>query len=981
MARHTGEAVLQLIHSAANSGGYAVNDRDLLRRFVEQQDQTAFAALVRRHTEMVLGVCRRALPTVQDAEDACQATFLVLAQKARAHRWQPSVANWLFTTARHVARNALAAARRRARREARAAVPEAVQPVDKVTGRELLTALDEELDQLPPRYREPLVLCYLEGLTRDEAAVRLGVPAATLKTRLERGRKRLGDALTRRGCALGAGLLALAATSPAGASPPRFIASVLASASGSPPAAVAALTRGVAVNGMNKLLLLALALVGTALSVGLGALTFAGQKPEPPPTQAAEAGRKETPLPPSEKGTTVSGRVLDPDGKPAPGAPVYLVGRKKDGVEAKPQRIATTDADGRFTFDARRAPAGLRGAVLVATAPGAAPDWGTLNEPGPEMTLRLTGDVPIRGRLLDLEGKPVAGALVKVVSVGAFRDGNLQPAFNAMKLNPEWLSFDKRIIPFAPAFAFQTRTAADGRFTLTGLGRDRVAVLRFEAPGVEAAEVHVVTRPDFDPSLARPGPKDVATLNKGFVPGLRLAVYGPTFTHSARPSHDITGTVTDAATGRPVADVTVVGTAGNQHFTREPYWGNTVQTRTDREGRFRLSGLPKAASRYLHLRPGDSPYLDRVIEVKDVPGLAPVAVEVKLEGCVVIEGRLTDKVTGKPILGQAHYLPMKDNSDLKTLADPGLYKGGLFSARPTGTWAYTDDDGRFQLRVLHGLGLILARADTDRDPAARYTAIRVAEGDRKYLQKRDPDARSSRMTRGAKTRDRSQDDQAFDTGVLMWPLRWENGYAVINPGAGDRKLTVSIGLDPGQTVTGSVVGPDGKPVAGVKAVGVQATDERLPTTFRGTTFTVYALEPGRPRELFLLHDEKKLVGTITVRAGDKAPVVQLQPCAVLTGRVLNPDGTPAVGAEVGFQFIDGLADELIRQKLHQGGFRRIGRADKDGRFRLEGMVPGQEVWVSANGPGLRFGTGSQPVIPKPGETVDVGDLKIPASRE
>src|SRR5262249_49158708 len=146
----------------------------------------------------------------QDAEDACQATFLVLAQKAKGNRWQPSVANWLFTTARKVAHNARVAARRRARREAQAAVPEAVQPVDRMTGAELLAARDEELDRLPPRYREPLVLCYLEGLTRDEAAARLGVPAATLKTRLERGRKRLGDALTRRDCTLGAGLLALA---------------------------------------------------------------------------------------------------------------------------------------------------------------------------------------------------------------------------------------------------------------------------------------------------------------------------------------------------------------------------------------------------------------------------------------------------------------------------------------------------------------------------------------------------------------------------------------------------------------------------------------------------------------------------------------------------------------------------------------------------------------------------------------------------
>src|SRR5438552_3271201 len=82
-----------------------------------------------------------------------------------------------------------------------------------MTGREAFAALDEELDRLPPRYREPLVLCYLEGLSREEAAARLGVPAATLKSQLDRGRKKLGDALTRRGVVPGAGLLALAVTS------------------------------------------------------------------------------------------------------------------------------------------------------------------------------------------------------------------------------------------------------------------------------------------------------------------------------------------------------------------------------------------------------------------------------------------------------------------------------------------------------------------------------------------------------------------------------------------------------------------------------------------------------------------------------------------------------------------------------------------------------------------------------------------------
>src|SRR5207237_268628 len=131
---------------------------------------------------------------------------LVLAKKAKSRRWQTSVANWLYTTARRIASNARVAAERRARREGRAAVPEAVEAIDQVSAREMLSALDEELERLPPRYREPLVLCCLEGLTRDEAAARLRVPAGTVKIQLERGRQRLGQALAARGWGVGAGL-------------------------------------------------------------------------------------------------------------------------------------------------------------------------------------------------------------------------------------------------------------------------------------------------------------------------------------------------------------------------------------------------------------------------------------------------------------------------------------------------------------------------------------------------------------------------------------------------------------------------------------------------------------------------------------------------------------------------------------------------------------------------------------------------------
>jgi RNA polymerase sigma factor (sigma-70 family) len=976
MTRHA-SAALQVLRDVVSGGLTAPSDRDLLRRFAEEGDEGSFAALVRRHGPMVLGVCRRALGHEHDAEDACQATFLVLLQKAGAVGWQASVANWLFATARKVSANAQVAARRRARREACAAVPEAVAPAERLTGRELLAALDEELGRLPGHYREPLVLCYLEGLSRDQAAARLGVPATTLKTRLERGRKRLSEALSRRGWGVGAGLLVLAAASPAGASP-RLVHAVLAAASRPGPAA-AALTKGVAMTGLlSRSLLLVLALAG---AVALGTLWSA-----PPADSRRTAEEPAKAAPPREKGSparpeeAVSGRVLGPDGRPVAGAAVYLFGWKRDLTPTEPQRIATTDAAGRFSCELGRTRRFAR-VDLVATAKGLASDWVSGQRAGAGLTLRLAREVPIRGRLLDLEGRPVAGALVKVLAVCTFADGNLEPALNAMRLNPEWLHFEKRIAPRAPAFTVQTRTAADGRFELAGVGRDRVALLRFEAPGIEFARVYVVTQPGFDPKAARPSARDKKMMGRGFVPGLRLAVYGPVFRHAVGPSHDVLGTVKDAATGKPVANVKVVGAAGLTYFDGEPYWGNTVECRTDRAGRFRLTGLPKAPRRFLHLQPGDSPYLDRVVEVKDTAALTPASVEAALEGCVVLEGRITDKVTGKGVPGQAHYLPLADNTDLKTLADARLYKGGLFTALPTGTWMFTDASGKFTMRVLHGRGVILVRADTERDPNARYTAIRVAEEDRKFLQKRVPGARSTRMPRGGKVRDRSLDDEAFATSSVMWPLRWENGYALINPGPKDARLKVHIRLDPGRTVRGRVVGPDGRPLAGARAIGVQATNEERPTTFRSDRFTAHALTPDRPREMVFVHPEKKLAGTITVRVGDREPVVTLRPWAVLVGRVLNPDGTPAVNASVTFQFTDGIADELIRQKIYRDSQWVAARTDRAGRFRLEGMFPGQEVGVSAHAPGLRFGSGSRPVIPKPGETVDLGAIKLPSSRQ
>lgn len=179
-------------------------DHRLLARFADEQDATAFAELVRRHGPAVFGVCRRMLGHHQDAEDATQAVFVVLARNAAAIRRRTSVAAWLHGVAVRVCRKALG------RRKKLAPLP--AEPAAEPTWNDGLRAIDDALAALPESLRQPVVLCYLNGLTRDEAAAELGVGEATLRGRLDRGKERLRKELARRGIALSVGLVAAGLT-------------------------------------------------------------------------------------------------------------------------------------------------------------------------------------------------------------------------------------------------------------------------------------------------------------------------------------------------------------------------------------------------------------------------------------------------------------------------------------------------------------------------------------------------------------------------------------------------------------------------------------------------------------------------------------------------------------------------------------------------------------------------------------------------
>jgi RNA polymerase sigma factor (sigma-70 family) len=185
-------------------------DAQLLQRFVATRDELAFEALLRRHGPMVLGVCRRLLLHAEDAEDAFQATFLILARKAARLRRRELLGPWLYGVASRTAARARVDLARRRNREQQVVPREAEPPDDSLIWRDLRPVLDEEVGRLPERYRAAFVLCYLQGLTNKEAALTLGCPQGTVLSRLAWARARLRSRLTRRGVTLSAAAISSA---------------------------------------------------------------------------------------------------------------------------------------------------------------------------------------------------------------------------------------------------------------------------------------------------------------------------------------------------------------------------------------------------------------------------------------------------------------------------------------------------------------------------------------------------------------------------------------------------------------------------------------------------------------------------------------------------------------------------------------------------------------------------------------------------
>jgi RNA polymerase sigma factor (sigma-70 family) len=945
-------------------------DHQLVERFVRERDEAAFAALVRRHGGMILGVCRRILRHEQDAEDAFQAAFLILARKARTIRRSEAVGGWLYRVAYHVAVRARAAALKRDRRTGPGLEIVPQRESADVTWREIRTVVDEELGSLPASYRSALVLFYLEGRTQEEAARQLGWSKGTLRRRLDKGRELLRLRLIRRGLAPAAALTASLLADGAAAAVP----SVLAHTIGRQISRPATISPGVALlaeggikslaRGKLKLELAILLAICIAGGAGLGTPGLVTPAEEPPAHSAPKAespapaprDKKEKPQP-----LVLRGRVLDPDGRPVQGARLYSPHLLKDPPDTDDDitvvQRGVTGADGLFHVTIPPADARLDwGASLVAAADGYGVDWVDLpkGDSATELTLGLVKEHSIRGRIVSTEGKPLAGIRVSISALMMKPNGRLDDFLTVWQ--KDWQSAQRRAPKQLEASLHAITSATtdkDGQFRIPGVGTERVAVLQIRGNGIAQAFLYVITRPGFDPKALNKATRDriAAEQRTG---DESPSLYGPRFEHVATPGRIVEGTVREAGSGKPVAGFMVTAQAG---------FNNPVVSVSDKQGRYRLVGLPKMKEYLLSAEPPESSsWLRQGARAADSEGLRPLTVDFTVARGVVITGRVIDRATGKGEQSGLRFAPLPDN---KYFDKPG-YDSYRYERLSTAT----DAQGRFRIVVLPGPGVLMAQAwagekTNDGQAISPYKQAEFDVEDRKHIPVTNADDENRYFTAAGNSL------EFLD--ILNVAKRLD-----LAPDAG--AVTCDLHLERGRTLTVKVHDAEGKPLTGAAVSGLSATASVVPS-LRGDACTVLALDPKKPRRLIFLHLGRQLGGTLTVRGDEKEPAtIRLMSTGTVIGRLLDGDGHALAGVEINPAFDDGdaryLYDRLDPDRLSV-------RTDKDGRFRLEGVVPGLKFGLSLRH-GRKYLAGDPRIGPrqvKPGETLDLGDRRtIPRPR-
>jgi len=958
MARLATGSVAQQLGMLFEGGSVAgLSDRQLLERFNSRRDavgEAAFAALVARHGPMVMGVCRQLLDDRHVAEDAFQATFLVLAQRARSIRDADLLVNWLYGVALRTARCArLRLARRRKREQigsmirpgADVRVESSVPPAEEaVVAREQAEALHGEIERLPDAFRLPVVLCYLEGLTVHEAARRLRWSHGTVRSRMARAREKLRRRLTRRGIILPAAALAAVLDSrPASASVSSPLCDVMARAAlrfAARPAAGLALSasttalaqevlRSMLIHKLKLIALTVLFLGAVATSAGFLTRSLvikdepvkipAGQQSRP----AAGSDRPDQGPVPRAGRMFITGVVLDPAGKPAAGALVDIIGQPRVPWVATREYVdrrvlvggGETDTGGHFRIDALRTSAERFFEVnALAAAPGFGRGWVRLNADAkqPAVEIRLRPEQVIRGKLFDVHGQPAAGVELDVWSVG---HPNETGGYDGVSMGnpppPEGL----RVWP-GPV-----TTDDQGRFAVTGIGRDvtvgfHIRDRRFASGGFQ------VRTDDRD------GPKTV--------------------TEALRPATIVEGYVLAADTGEPILQALVeVGLS---------MAGGGLRCRANNQGRFTASVQLGKNYRVQAFPPEGQPYLIAQVEFEWTKGAVRKEIDVKVPRGVVIHGKVIEEGTGRALPeASVQYIPMGD-------------RGNLAMASGSDTTVASKKDGSYQITVRPGKGHLFVFG-----PSSDY--VLQAIGGRTIYDGQPGGVRH------------------YAHGIIAYEVK-----------AGDPPLEISAVLRPGKTIKGRVVGPDDQTVEHAMIISTLHIEHfhliwrgDLTLHARDGLFELHGIDPEKPARVSFLDADHQWGATVELcgkQAGEEV-TIQLQPCGQAKARFVGPDGKPLAKISSRLEIVGTTgphkwdrrsesksklaADAADIVNLDRKHYWKGPYTDAEGRISLPDLIPGALYRISDHSTMNVENKGVQirrDFTVKPGETLDLGDILI-----
>jgi RNA polymerase sigma factor (sigma-70 family) len=864
---------LALSEEASRLG--ATSDHNLLAAYELGHSQAAFTELMRRHGPMVLRTCRRILGHGADAEDAFQATFILLSTKAGQLRKEvKSLGGWLHHVACQTALNVLRGAVRRGEHERQASVMTRSHrdPSVEATWNEIRPILDTELDALPDDARRLLIACYLEEKTYREVEEEFGLPRSSVARHLERARGLLAKRLARRGITVSATLLAaLLGEAANGAGVPAILLvhtmdaarAFTEQAAGRMSANVTQLVEsGLAklAKGSTYLKLwsvlggLLLLVGGTAgLTVALVARPAAepvargtppsGQPRPPRPAVPRAAPLLDDPLHPM---LPVAGRVLDAGGKPVPFAAVTALVRRsfrpgEHGLRDEVVAQGKADKQGAFCL---RVPAHFptwfpeRQVVLVAESPGRAPRTTIvrLAERGAtNVDLSLTAEQVVRGRLLTPDGAAAAGVRLRVIRLGDVARETVQGAAERDGLDLGWPG--------------PVTSDAEGSFTLSGIDPEQGVWLQVEddryAPdafGLRGAD---------KPTEIRLKPAQVLDV-RVIAADTGKAIAGVKFT-ARLPS--------------PFLFMGRVAAPDFQSVSARVLPPGSIDGVSRTDGYFRLRP-PAGPQLIIEVHPpADSPYLPVGIQGKWQEGVVHGRTTVVLPRGVVLRGRVVDEA-GRPVADSSVQFgsPELGNSVYRT----DVLQGGFRIVR-------TDKDGRFRLTVPAGPVRLMVHGPTHeyRAQPLRYRSVLENDDEPKRWGWRAP----------------------------LPAEHWAYTHA-------QRELTLTVGEAPpevrlrlvrGQTVAGRVVGPDGAPVqSAVLLCGekvsplMNATVQPLPV--RGGRYELPGCVAGQVYPVFFLDAVNGWGAAVDLTAGrDGGPEVKLARCGSARLRLVDDKGRPQAG--------------------------------------------------------------------------------------